>query len=181
MRNIVEKNYGNVTVIERSDYKWGVVDCDGNEIVPFGKYNWIDGFDQGLARVKIGTQSSNLVPNDNKWGIINEQGEEVVPVELTPFGISSIKDGIQPARSKRIIQSRFNSAICLATNPILTTNMTPTATILPITTTTFAKSITKNLLEPTHKMLLVIATRTFTTSLTVLLMPIGILTEHKIK
>ena len=77
MRNIVENNYGKVTVIERSDYTWGVIDCNGNEIDPFGKYDWIDGFEQGLCRVKIGKQSSNFICNDNKWGIINENGEEV--------------------------------------------------------------------------------------------------------
>ncbi|MBU3852971.1 MAG: WG repeat-containing protein [Candidatus Paraprevotella stercoravium] len=79
MKNIVEKNYGEVTVVENSDYKWGVIDSKGNEIVKFGKYDWIEGFEQGLCRVKIGKQSSNLANNDNKWGIINENGEEVLP------------------------------------------------------------------------------------------------------
>ncbi len=79
MKNIVENNYGEVTVVEHSDYKWGVIDSKGNEIVPFGKYDWIEGFEQGLCRVKVGKQSSNLANNDNKWGIINEKGEEVLP------------------------------------------------------------------------------------------------------
>lgn len=52
MRNVKERNYGAVTVVERIDGKWGVVDSEGNEIVPFGKYGWIDGFDHGLARVR---------------------------------------------------------------------------------------------------------------------------------
>ncbi len=52
MVNKSEKKYGNVTVVQRSDYSWGVVDDNGNEIVPFGKYGWIDGFEQGLARVR---------------------------------------------------------------------------------------------------------------------------------
>lgn len=46
------KTYGKVIVAQRADYKWGVLDLEGNEIVPFGKYGWIDGFDQGLARVR---------------------------------------------------------------------------------------------------------------------------------
>lgn len=79
MKNIVENNYGMVTVVERSDYKWGVIDSNGNEIVPFGKYDWIEGFEHGLCRVKIGKRSSNLVNNGNKWGIINKKGEEVLP------------------------------------------------------------------------------------------------------
>ena len=54
MRNIVKNNYGEVTVVEHSDYKWGVMVSKGNEIVPFGKYDWIEGFEEGLCRVKIG-------------------------------------------------------------------------------------------------------------------------------
>lgn len=81
MVNYSEKTYGKVTVIQHSDYKWGVVNADGEEVVPFGKYDWIDGFDSGLARVKIGKAPSNIANNGNKWGIINEKGEEVLPVE----------------------------------------------------------------------------------------------------
>lgn len=47
-----EMTFGNVKVVQRSDSLWGVVDLDGNVIVPFGKYAWIDGFDHGLARVR---------------------------------------------------------------------------------------------------------------------------------
>ena len=46
------KKYGNVIDAQRSDYLRGVLDHEGNDIVPFGKYDWIDGFDQGLARVR---------------------------------------------------------------------------------------------------------------------------------
>lgn len=81
MKEIYVQIYGNVKVIEHDDYKWGVEDLNGNVIVPFGKYDWIDGFDSGLARVKIGKESNNKVNNNNKWGIINEKGEEVLPVE----------------------------------------------------------------------------------------------------
>lgn len=80
MVNRSEKIFGNVIVIQHSDYKWGVVNAAGEEIVPFGKYDWIDGFDSGLARVKKGKAPNNLDCN-NKWGIINEKGEEVLPVE----------------------------------------------------------------------------------------------------
>ena len=37
------------------------LDHKGNEIVPFGKYDWIDGFDQGLARVRT-TGNPGRVP-----------------------------------------------------------------------------------------------------------------------
>lgn len=44
-------NYGEVDVVELDGNRWGVfkgMTC----IVPFGKYGWIDGFDNGLARVR---------------------------------------------------------------------------------------------------------------------------------
>lgn len=46
-----EKEYGNVKVIELKGGKLGVMN-HGEFVVPFGKYAWIDGFDQGLARVR---------------------------------------------------------------------------------------------------------------------------------
>lgn len=80
--NILQENtYGNVKVIQNNSYQWAVTDLLGKVIVPFGKYDWIDGFDQGLARVKIGKEPSTKANNSNLWGIINERGEEVLPVE----------------------------------------------------------------------------------------------------
>jgi hypothetical protein len=104
MKIISEKQYGNVKVVKNSDWKWAVTDLEGNEIVPFGKYDWIYGFDHGLARVRIGKRKSEPViinghidifslgkvygkgapiskDTGEKYGIINEKGVEVVPVE----------------------------------------------------------------------------------------------------
>ena len=53
MENIIENTYGDIRVVERYDYKWGVIDSKGNIVVPFGKYDWIDGFDSGLCRVIV--------------------------------------------------------------------------------------------------------------------------------
>lgn len=75
-----EHIYGNRIVAQHSDFKWGVSDMSGNIIVPFGKYDWIDGFEKGLARVKVGHESTAIINNINKWGIINISGEEVIPV-----------------------------------------------------------------------------------------------------
>lgn len=106
--HIKELNYGNVTVVENKYYQWAVIDNQGNVLVPFGKYGWIDGFDSGLARVRTHTNAELVreataeffdlpagqvgIVCDNhcnektgnvitKWGIINEKGEEVLPVE----------------------------------------------------------------------------------------------------
>ena len=37
--------------VQNKEYKWGVVDENDNVIVEFGKYAWIDGFHNGLAKV----------------------------------------------------------------------------------------------------------------------------------
>ena len=75
MNYLNERVFDTVKVLQKRNYQWGVVDLEGNEIVPFGRYDWIDGFDHGLARVnKVGL-------NGKKWGIINMAGEEVLPVE----------------------------------------------------------------------------------------------------
>lgn len=75
----------NVVIIERKDGKWGVKSSNGETIVEFGKYDLIEPFFMGLARVKIGNFPVGKSENFGKyrWGIINMAGEEVVPVEYT--------------------------------------------------------------------------------------------------
>lgn len=87
----IENVCGNLIVAENKNYQWGVVDKNGNEVVPFGKYAWISQFDRGYARVKsivgkghwhIGGENFELetfVPT--KFGIIDMTGKEVVPME----------------------------------------------------------------------------------------------------
>lgn len=94
MENCSEKTFGGVTIVERSDWTCGVVDSTGEIVVPFGKYEEIDGFDHGLARVrtegvilcgsngKVETNPTKLkaaIKKDGdiyaKWGIINQKGE----------------------------------------------------------------------------------------------------------
>lgn len=107
---MIENTYGKVKVVWQKG-KYGITDLEGNIIVPFGKYAWIDGFDHGLARVhgygitkmKNGEwhdytkpifmfdDKNDLIANPewkkeeqevpSKWGIINEKGEEVLPME----------------------------------------------------------------------------------------------------
>ena len=77
------ENTGNeVRVLMNEMHQWGVIDPNGVIIVPFGRYDWIDNFDQGLARVNIRIpQGGNRYATAKKWGIINERGEEVLPLE----------------------------------------------------------------------------------------------------
>lgn len=84
-----------LTVVQDNEYKWGAIDEDGNVVIPFGKYAWIDGFQNGLTKV-IGF-NDNMSPNivaifdsdlnevkDGRvaeQGIVNESGEEVLPLK----------------------------------------------------------------------------------------------------
>lgn len=52
-----EKNYGDVTVVSLSSGRMGVFKKDIC-VVPFGKYGWIDGFENGLARVRSHGQTT---------------------------------------------------------------------------------------------------------------------------
>ena len=66
------------------DDKWSVVDRHNNEVVPSGKYDYIDGFDKcGLARVKINGKTHIFDPEKStrdRWGIIDTEGNEVLPL-----------------------------------------------------------------------------------------------------
>jgi hypothetical protein len=103
---IQESNYRKVKTpinstlyaVQDNEYKWGVIDGDENVIVQFGKYAWIDGFQNGIAKVIAfsDTTSPNIVAMfdddlnvvtdiDSRrvaaQGIINEKGDEVLPLE----------------------------------------------------------------------------------------------------
>lgn len=67
--------------VQDKNFGYAVLSIDGTEVVPYGKYSWIDGFDKGLARVRIGNVTNGQKGNGNKWGLINENGDEVLPIE----------------------------------------------------------------------------------------------------
>lgn len=86
--------FDNVVVIENKDGKWGVMSNKGDVIVPFGKYDLIEPYFMGLARVKIGDVEVGKSENFGKyhWGIINLSGEEVIPVEYTELWQFHLKE-----------------------------------------------------------------------------------------
>lgn len=79
----IKPAFGNKRLFTLADKsgKHAVMTVDGTEIVPYGKYDYIGGFDNGLARVKIGGVTNGKNDSASKWGLINEKGEEVLPVE----------------------------------------------------------------------------------------------------
>lgn len=71
----------NLYTVQDKNFEYAVLNTDGTEVVPYGKYSWIDGFDNGLARVRIGNVTNGQKENGNKWGMINENGKVVLPLE----------------------------------------------------------------------------------------------------
>ena len=63
------------------NYKHAVVNAQNEYIVEPGVYDWIGGFRQGFARVKVNGNSKDIFIGGDKWGIINEKGEVVLPIE----------------------------------------------------------------------------------------------------
>lgn len=65
--------------VQGKDYRYSVINANGEEVIPAGKYVWIDGFDHGFARVITHKPANNKDGYEKVCGLINEQGEEVVP------------------------------------------------------------------------------------------------------
>lgn len=79
-------------------HQYAVVDVQGNVIVPFGKFGWIENFNRGYARVKSFGGNVREVTIDGQkllelpqWGIIDTKGNVVVPVEYDE--IWKLKEG----------------------------------------------------------------------------------------
>ena len=66
--------------VENRKGEHAVLDRNKNIVVPYGKYDWIDGFRNGFARVKIGMKTNGCIEGEKCWGIINAEGKEILPV-----------------------------------------------------------------------------------------------------
>lgn len=61
--------------LNHMDGQYEVITVDGETIVPKGKYQWIDSFDSGYARV-------NFYDGEDKyWGLIDDKGNEILPLK----------------------------------------------------------------------------------------------------
>lgn len=71
-----ETAYGNLTIIELAKSRFGIK-CDAEFIVPFGKYEWIEGFDHGLSRVRThgltGYTKNITAIFDDDWNEITDR------------------------------------------------------------------------------------------------------------
>ena len=60
---------GDVITVQDNDYRYGLFDKEGKEIVPIGKYSFICKVERGFTRVKI---------SKDEWGIIDQEGNEML-------------------------------------------------------------------------------------------------------
>ena len=70
--------------VQNRAYQYGVLTSAGKVEIPFGKYCWMDGFDNGLARVQLSMprkDADDLIPTNSMWGIIDEHNNVVLPIE----------------------------------------------------------------------------------------------------
>ena len=59
-RRIYEPINSTLYSVQNDEYKWGVVDEKDNIIVEFGKYAWIDGFQNWRERSMLGQHEDRL-------------------------------------------------------------------------------------------------------------------------
>lgn len=86
---IIDTEYKSIAISDNKrlftllDFSKGycVQDRNGNVILPYGQFDYIDGFSNGFARVKVGHMTNGVINSENKWGIINEKGDIVLPME----------------------------------------------------------------------------------------------------
>lgn len=85
---IVECEYDGISISDDQKYitlrdsvkGYTLIDRNGNTIIPYGKYDYMDGADHGLVRVKLYTGvDDNQLPK-YKWGIVDIAGNVVLPM-----------------------------------------------------------------------------------------------------
>lgn len=113
---IYSKPGENPVVLELPQGIYGVITTDGRIVVPFGKYDLIDEFCLGVARVKIGKGSNSVKDSGCKWGIIDTKGNELLPVvydniwnyKTGPYDILRLERGEE--RTEQSIKELLNSS-----------------------------------------------------------------------
>ena len=129
---IVPSIGGGLLFTVQKNGQYGVLDASGMEIVPFGRYGYIDGFDRGLARVKIGTTTNGVMNNGCRWGILTIPGKRSCRPNTMPFGTSMVKVAIQQGSRRETLGVISSSVVfwtkkrgpCMTATVIMTTMIT---------------------------------------------------------
>lgn len=74
--NIMFSEDKTIFTVKKRPGSYAVINLKNEQIVPFGKYQWISGYWKGYARVMI-----SMSPSVRQWGIINSNGDEVLSLE----------------------------------------------------------------------------------------------------
>ena len=112
-RAVVEASTGQIKN-GHTVYAWGVIDTQGNVVVPFGKYDKVYNFSDGLAAMCVGSWP------DEKWGRIDKTGQEVVPlgkyykIEQFSDGLAAVQDenykwGFIDTTGKEVVPCKYSS------------------------------------------------------------------------
>lgn len=81
-KSILVSDDNKLVSVMKDGFGYAVLDMEGNEIVSYGNYSYIDGFDHGFARVKSKFDSEK--PETScKWGLINTDGSFALPCEYS--------------------------------------------------------------------------------------------------
>lgn len=110
MTQIIQKEFNNVIVMRNQNYKWGVIDKDGKEIVPFGKYGWIDDFDHGLARVRTHGEIG-YYPGITQITIIGPNQTEIVDKNAIAEHIQKLRNKNPDAYAKWGIINQYGEEV----------------------------------------------------------------------
>ena len=88
---IVECEYDGISISDDQKYitlrdsvkGYTLIDRNGNTIIPYGTYNYMDGADHGLVRVKLYTGVDDNQLPEYKWGIVDTAGNIVLPIKYS--------------------------------------------------------------------------------------------------
>ena len=69
--------------LQHREKGYTLIDRNGNTIIPYGVYSYMDGADQGLVRVKTGNGSNINLCNECKWGIVDTTGRILLPIQYS--------------------------------------------------------------------------------------------------
>lgn len=89
--------------IMTSDGCWGAINWKRDVIIPQGKYNWVDVFRDGLARVKGGKETNGKISADTRWGLVDIEGKEILPPIYSNLQIMDDKVYVEQNNKKNVI------------------------------------------------------------------------------
>ena len=92
--------------IMTSDGEWGAINWKQDVIISQGRYNWIDEFKGGLARVKSGKETNGNISADTKWGLVDIEGNEILSPIYSNMQLMDDKVYLEQGSKKSIILLR---------------------------------------------------------------------------